>query len=54
MSDPKDESVEATEGGSIGIDDMRLWNVFTVVRSGDDKCLVVVHCIKRVMGLLYN
>ena len=27
MSDPKDMPAEATDGGSTGIDHMRLWNL---------------------------
>ena len=34
-------SAEATEGGSIGIVGMKLWKVVTVVRSGDDRWLVL-------------
>ena len=44
MSDPKDVSKETTDGGSIGIDDMKLWKVVTVFGSGDDKRLVVEVC----------
>ena len=37
--DPKPVSAEATEGGSINVDGMRLWKV--VVGSRDDRWLVV-------------
>ena len=36
MTDPKDVSTEASDGGSIGVHGMRLWMVVTVVVSGDD------------------
>ena len=41
MDDPSDVSAEDTEGGSIGIDGMRLQKVVTDMRSGDDRQLVV-------------
>ena len=37
MSDPKDESAEATDGGSIGFAGMRLSKVVTVVGSVNDR-----------------
>ena len=39
MSNSKDVFAEATEGGSIGVDDMRLSKVVTVIGS-DDRRLV--------------
>ena len=40
MSDPKDVFSEDTEGGSIGVDGMRVWKLVTVVGSGDDRQFV--------------
>ena len=36
-----DVSVEATEGMSIGGVGMRRWKVVTVIRSGDNRLLIV-------------
>ena len=40
MNDPKDVSVETTEGGSISITGIRLWKIVTVVGFGDNRQLV--------------
>ena len=41
ISDPNEVSDEATEGGSIGVEGMRLLKVVTVVGSVDDRWLVL-------------
>ena len=41
MNDPKDVGAEVTEGWPIGVDEISLWKVVTVVGSDDGRWLVV-------------
>ena len=44
--------MEATEGGYIDVDGMRLWKVVTLVKSGNDRWPVAALLLKGLLHLL--